>query len=87
AKINTVLQFFEDKLDDRPYFGSDNLTLADIVAGSIVPWLPKTGVSLNEYPKVKAWCDRLVARPAWQQTETTPEMLADFKKLLMSRKS
>jgi glutathione S-transferase len=85
TKISTTLNFFENKLDERPYFGSDHLTLADVVAGSIVPWLPKAGISLDEYPKLKAWCDRLVARPAWETTQATPEMIEGFRKLLMSR--
>lgn len=85
TKISTALNFFENLLDQRPYFGSDSLTLADVVAGSIVPWLPKAGIYLDEYPKLKVWSDRLVARPAWQTTQATPEMIEGFRKLLMSR--
>jgi glutathione S-transferase len=85
AKISTALKFFEDSLDERSYFGSDSLTLGDIVAGSIVPWIPKTGISLDEYPKVKAWCDRIVALPSWQNTQATPEMMAGFRQMLMAR--
>lgn len=85
TKVATVLKFFEDTLDERPYFGSESLTLADVVAGSIVPWIPKTGISLAEYPKLTAWCDRLVARPSWKTTEATPEIFAAFKQMLMAR--
>jgi glutathione S-transferase len=67
-KFSTALNFFENQLDDRPYFGNENLTLAEIVAGSIVLWLPKGGISLDDYPKLKAWYDHLVARPVWQTT-------------------
>ncbi|MBK1986598.1 glutathione S-transferase family protein [Sphaerospermopsis aphanizomenoides BCCUSP55] len=87
VKISTTLNFFENLLDERPYFGSENLTLADVVAGSIVPWLPKGGISLDDYPKLIAWCDRLVVRPAWQTTQATPELIAGFRKLLMARMS
>jgi glutathione S-transferase len=85
TKIMTSLKFLEGLLDQRPYFGSDNLTLAEVVAGTIVPWLPKGGVTLNDYPKLSAWCDRLVSRPAWQTTQTTPEMMEGFKAILMAR--
>ncbi|MBR8836027.1 MAG: glutathione S-transferase family protein [Stigonema ocellatum SAG 48.90 = DSM 106950] len=74
-KVSTVLKFFESLLDDRPFFGSENITLAEPVAGTIVPWLPAGGVSLSDYPKLNAWCDRLIARPTWQQTQATPEMM------------
>lgn len=84
-KITTALKFFENLLDERPYFGSNHLTLAEAVAGTIIPWLPKIGISFSEYPKLTAWCDRLVARPAWQTTEATPEMIANFRNLLIKR--
>lgn len=84
-KISTVLSFFENTLDNRPYFGSQSLTLAEAVAGTVVPWLPKTGISLSEYPKVSAWCDRLISRPAWQATEATPKVMAEFKSLIQNR--
>ncbi|QLE40227.1 glutathione S-transferase family protein [Nostoc sp. C052] len=84
-KIATVLKFFENLLDDRPYFASHNLTLAEIVAGTVVNVLPSVGISLSEYPKLNAWCDRLVARPSWQATEATPEAIEAFKSILVAR--
>lgn len=77
-KISTILKFFEGLLDNRPFFGSESITLAEPVAGTIVPWLPGGGVSLSEYPKLSAWCVRLTARPAWQKTQT-PEIIAAIK--------
>jgi glutathione S-transferase len=87
-KIATVLKFFENLLGvdaeqlvarHRPYFGSQNLTLAEVVAGTVIPWLPRAGVSLSDYPKLSAWCDRLRAREAWQATEATPEVMEALK--------
>lgn len=74
-KISTVLRVFESLLDNRPYFGSQNITLAEPVAGTVVPLLPGVGISLNEYPKLNAWTERLMARTAWQTTQPTPEKL------------
>ncbi|MEH2377153.1 glutathione S-transferase family protein [Nostoc sp.] len=84
-KIATVLKFFENLLDDRPYFGSENLTLAEVVAGTVVDVLPSVGISLTDYPKLNAWCDRLIVRPAWQATESTPEIIEGFKSMMVSR--
>jgi glutathione S-transferase len=40
GKVNTVLAFFEGLLDDRPFFGSNNVTFAaECVAGTVVPLL------------------------------------------------
>ena len=83
--IATVLTFFEQLLGDRPYFGSDNLTLADVVAGTIVPiLLLRTGISLDKYPKVSGWCSRLIARPAWQNSEATEEEFAQFRSNMLA---
>lgn len=84
-KTSTVLKFFENLLGDRPYFGSQTLTLAEVVAGTILPWLPRGGVSLSDYPKLTAWCDRLTKRSSWQATEATPEAIEAFKCRLATR--
>ncbi|OCQ91717.1 glutathione transferase [Oscillatoriales cyanobacterium USR001] len=84
-KISTVLKFFESLLDDRAFFGSESITLAEVVAGTIVPWLPRGGASFSEYPKLSGWCDRLMARPSWQATEATPEAIEWMKARLSTR--
>ncbi len=84
-KIATVLKFFETLLDERPYFGSQNLTLAEVVAGTVVNVLPSVGISLSEYPKLNAWCDRLVVRRSWQATEATPEAIEALKSVVVAR--
>lgn len=75
-KVLSVLTFFESLLGDSSYFGSEFLTLGDIAAGTVVPQLPSMGVSLDYYPKLKAWSDRLMARDSWQKTQPSPEAIA-----------
>nr|WP_208492054.1 glutathione S-transferase family protein [aff. Roholtiella sp. LEGE 12411] len=84
-KVSIVLKFFENLLDNRPYFGSHNLTLAEAVAGTVVPLMPTVGVSLSQYPKLSAWCDRLIVRPSWQTTQATPEAMEAFKSVMAAR--
>ncbi|MDZ8258569.1 glutathione S-transferase family protein [Nostoc sp. ChiQUE01b] len=84
-RIATVLKFFENLLDDRPYFASHHLTLAEVVAGTVVNVLPSVGISLSEYPKLNTWCDRLITRPTWQATEATLEAIEAFKSIVMAR--
>ena len=85
-KIATVLTFFDKLLDDRPYFGSDNLTLADVVAGTIIPILSsKGGISLDNYPKISTWSSGLITRPAWQNSEATEEAFAEFRSNMLAR--
>lgn len=77
-KVDTVLAFFEGLLDDRPFFASNTLTYAECVAGTVVPLLSWVDVSIDGYPKIQAWCDRLMSRPSWQQTQFTEADLAAF---------
>ena len=84
-KISTVVKLFENLLDERPYFGSQNLTLAEVVAGTVVIWLPEIGISLSDYPKLNAWHDRLAARSTWQATEATPEAMEALKSIVVAR--
>ncbi|MBU7585709.1 MAG: glutathione S-transferase family protein [Nostoc sp. TH1S01] len=78
--INKVLQFFTELLSNSLYFGSDELTLADIVAGTAVLYLPNLGVNLIDYPKIYEWTERLMQRPVWQKTKISPEDFEQFKR-------
>ncbi|MBE9169950.1 glutathione S-transferase family protein [Pleurocapsales cyanobacterium LEGE 06147] len=78
-----ALKFFEDNLaDNSPYFIGEQFTYADIVAGTAVPSMPLLGVSLDEYPKIKSWCDRLQQRKSWQQTKPTAEEIEASKAIM-----
>lgn len=78
-QIQKILSFLAEKLGNSPYFGGERLTLADIVAGTAVIWLPNLGVSLEEYPALKRWCEALMGRPSWQQTQPTAEQIEGFR--------
>lgn len=71
-QVLTVLKFLENLLGDSPYFCSHHLTLGDIAAGTVVPQLPSIGVPLDNYPNLKAWCERLMERESWQKTQPSP---------------
>jgi glutathione S-transferase len=80
-EIDKILQFFTELLGNSSYFGSEQLTLGDIVAGAAVPLLPKLGINLsNYYPKIDKWCERLMQRPAWRKTELSAEDFEQFKR-------
>jgi len=80
-EIDKVLRFFTELLGNGSYFGSEQLTLGDIVAGAAVPLLPKLGINLsNDYPKIYEWCERLMQRPAWRKTELSVEDFKQFKR-------
>lgn len=78
-ELDTALRFLEQLLSDRPYFGGDTLTLADITASPSILTCQHLDISLHPYPTLKAWCERLLQRPAWQATEPSAEAIAAFK--------
>jgi glutathione S-transferase len=88
AKIATVLTLFEQRLESNNYLVGDQLTLADIVAGTAMSFFPMIGVSLSDYPKTKTWLKALIQRESFQQTQAKPEEIEEFKttmKKMMSK--
>lgn len=87
----TVLQYFEDNLQpDRPYFIGEQLTYADIVAGTAVAAIPNLGISLEPYSQVTKWVENLNQRSSWQQTVPSPEEIEKSKavmKAILQRRS
>ncbi|MGB3311848.1 MAG: glutathione S-transferase family protein [Nodosilinea sp.] len=84
-KSEVVLKFYADKLGDGPFFCGDQLTLADVVAGTFAPWFEQLGLPMAEYPTLQAWTDRLMERPAWQTTQPSAEDLAAFRDRMQQR--
>ena len=88
-RAKAILQFFEDTIADRPYFTGNTFTMADIVAGTLVPSAAMFGISLDPYPGLNAWIDRLFQRESFLQTAPTPEgvqaALPTIKKILEAR--
>mgnify|MGYP001796252713 FL=1 len=84
ARVTVILQFLEQLLAPGPYFAGKDLTLADIVAGTLVPSLP-----LENYPRLSAWANRLTQRESWQKTAYTPDDIAaalpNIRKILERR--
>jgi glutathione S-transferase len=88
-RIISVMQFYENLLGNHLYFVGEEITLADIVAGTLVPALPMFGFSLEVYPHLKVWSERLAMRESWQQTTAPPEVveaaLPNIRKILERR--
>jgi glutathione S-transferase len=79
----TVLQYFETNLlAYQAYFLGEQLTYADIVAGTAVAAIPNLGISLQPYPKITKWLENLNQRPSWQQTAPSPEDIEKSKAVM-----
>lgn len=54
-------------LKDRQYVATDSFTVADVLMGHVLAG-GKDATLLANYPNVKAYLERCLARPAWQKT-------------------
>jgi glutathione S-transferase len=81
-RATNTLNFLENLLGDFPYFAGDTLTLAEIVAGTLVYRMPDLGIDLTDYPRLNVWSERLLSRPSWQQIELTAEEWNGFKRAI-----
>ncbi len=89
-QITAVLQVYEDLLaTHQPYLLGADLTLADIVAGTLVPALPMLEYPLDAYPRLQAWVNHLEQRDSWRATTPSPKVVAralpNMKKILAQR--
>lgn len=75
-----TLGFLENSLGDRSFFAGEQLTLAEIVAGTLIHILPDLGLPLVDYPGLNSWSERLLARSTWQQIQLSPEEWSSFKR-------
>ncbi|MFM2311798.1 MAG: hypothetical protein RLZZ04_1074 [Cyanobacteriota bacterium] len=79
-QIITMLSFLEKHLAGNSYIAGEQITLAEIVAGSLILWLPYLNISLSNYPQVKLWSNQLMQRPAWLATQPNPEVIQNWLK-------
>jgi glutathione S-transferase len=77
--IDRVLHFLAELLAKDKFFGGDELSLGDIVAGNAVILIDKLGHEFQNSPTIKTWCDRLMEREAWQTTQPNAEEIEIFK--------
>lgn len=77
--INT-LNFLEGLLGNLCYFAGEQLTMAEIVAGTLIHRMPDLGITLTNYPNLNDWSKRLLARPTWREIELSPEEWSNFKR-------
>lgn len=68
-----LISVLEIRLAHADWLAGDKYTLADIANYSWVRGAPLLDVSLDEFPSVKKWVDRINARDAVQRAKKVPE--------------
>jgi glutathione S-transferase len=62
-----VADVLEGQLKNHPYLAGDQLTIADFALASAAPYLAMAGVPLENYPGIKAYCERVTSTEAWKK--------------------
>jgi glutathione S-transferase len=58
-----ALRALEDGLRDRDWLAGDGMTIADIALYAYTHAADEGGFSLDEYPNIRAWLQRVAAQP------------------------
>jgi glutathione S-transferase len=72
ARAHALLRVLEAHLAARPFLLGAELTLADLANYSYVAHAPEGGVSLAEYPHVRAWIERVESTPRFIHLPRSP---------------
>lgn len=81
--IDKVLNFLSECLGNNSYLAGEQLSLADIVAGTDLYLLPKLGINFNNYPQLQDWFECMMQRESWQKTELSDQDYEKFKRVLI----
>jgi len=72
-KSHTLLERFEDRLTESPFLAGEQPTIADVANYSYVALAPDGGVSLDAYPAVRAWLERIEKLQGFEPVPVKPE--------------
>jgi glutathione S-transferase len=70
AAIRTKLDHVAKALEDRPFLLGDTFSVADGYLFTILGWTKFGGIDIGDWAAIKAYYDRIAARPAVQAART-----------------
>ena len=70
-RSHALLQVMEDELANSAFLAGDKATVADVAAYTYVAHAPEGNVSLQDYPNVRAWLERVEALPKFVGMQRT----------------
>lgn len=70
-RSHALLQVMEDELANSAFLAGDKATVADVAAYTYVAHAPEGNVSLEDYPNVRAWLERVEALPKFVGMQRT----------------
>ena len=76
ARAHALFTVMEQQLEQSTFLAGNAPTLADIANYSYIAHAPEGNVSLQPYPKLRAWLARIEALPGFVPMVRTPIGLA-----------
>ena len=76
ARSHALLQVMEGQLETQAFLAGTSATLADLANYAYVARAPEGNVSLEPYPRLRAWLQRIEALPGFVPMVRTPVGLA-----------
>ncbi|WPC26961.1 glutathione S-transferase [Pseudomonas moraviensis] len=70
-RSHALLQVMEDELANSAFLAGDKATVADVAAYTYVAHAPEGNVSLEDYPNVRAWLERVEKLPKFVGMQRT----------------
>lgn len=71
AKSHDLLKIIEAHLTENEFLAADRATIADLAIYTYVAYVPEGNVSLEAYPKVRAWLAGIEAIPGFTPMKKT----------------
>ena len=72
ATAHNLFAIMEKHLSDRDWLAGDTITIADVAGYSYIAHAPEGGVSLDDYPNIRAWLARIEAQPKFVGMAKSP---------------
>ncbi|TBW48124.1 glutathione S-transferase [Marinobacter halodurans] len=69
---NRLFPLMENELADRQWLADTRPTLADVAMYSYTAHAPEGGISLEPYPQIRAWLERIESLPGFIPMPRTP---------------
>lgn len=76
ARAHELFQIMDGELEKRPYLTGATPTIADIANYTYIAHAPEGNVSLEAYPKLRRWLQRIEALPGFVPMEKSAAGLA-----------
>ena len=65
--INKRLEWIDKELSGKQYLMGDKFTVADAYLFVVLRWSPRVEIDLSKFPNIKAYMERVAARPKVQE--------------------